>query len=79
VFGHPIIEAIYSIIQNGVRSEKKTFPFSAYLTACMMAEVVPVDVEDTVVVHMDHLMDHGVLLMLFAKESVLTEKDAVVL
>lgn len=45
----------------------------------MMAEVVPVDVEDTVVVHMDHLMDHGVLLMLFAKESVLTEKDAVVL
>lgn len=45
----------------------------------MMAEVVPVDVEDTVVVHMDHLMDHSVFLMPFAKESVLAEQDAVIL
>jgi hypothetical protein len=43
-----------------------------------MAEVVPVHVKDAVVIHMDHLMDHGMFLMLFAKKSVLAEQDTVV-
>lgn len=51
----------------------------ADLTAGVVAEVIPVEVEDTVVVHMDHFMDHGMLLMLFAKESVLAEEDTMVL
>lgn len=62
-----------------LRSGAKRAPSSKYLTASVVAKIVPVEVEDTVVVHMDHLVDHGMLLMLFAKESVLAEEDTVVL
>ena len=59
-------------------AQNKT-PSSKYLAAGVVAEVIPVEIEDTVVVHMNHLVDHGMFLMLFAKESVLTEEDTVVL
>lgn len=49
-----------------------------YLTAGVVAQVVPLDVEDAVVVHVDHFVDHGVLLVLLAEESVLAQKNAVV-
>ena len=42
-------------------------------TAGMVTEVAPVHAKDTVIVHVDHLVDHGVFHMFFAEETVLAE------
>jgi len=48
-------------------------------TAGMMAEVTPIDSKDTMVVHVYHLMNHGVFHMFFAKEAVLAQQYPVIL
>jgi len=50
----------------------------SYLTAGVVTQIVPLDVENTVVVHVDHFVDHSVLLVLLAEESVLAQQDAVI-
>jgi hypothetical protein len=41
----------------------------------MMAEIIPIDLEFGMVVHVYELVHHGVLHMAFAKESALAEQD----
>jgi hypothetical protein len=47
------------------------------LTTGVVFAVGPIDLESTVVKHVNHLMDHGIFLMLFGEEAVLTQQNAI--
>jgi hypothetical protein len=46
---------------------------STYFATGVMFAVGPIHFEPTVIVHVNHLMDHRIFLMFFRKESILAQ------
>lgn len=50
----------------------------AHLATCMMSQVIPFDIESTMIKRMDHLVDERILHVFLVEEPILAKHDAVV-
>ena len=48
---------------------------TTYLATCMMPQIVPIDFELAMIIHMDKLMHHRVFHVLFVHDAFLTKRN----